>query len=112
MICSKGSHEVINSEWKSGETYEGLDRHHNPPEFMFKEKEEWFGEMLLLCRKHHVELHREIKKILHKNSNRGTFVNSEFWLMQSMSENQILKAREEVYNFTKEWIKKDDTTTT
>ncbi|MEX2017261.1 MAG: hypothetical protein WD876_02210 [Candidatus Pacearchaeota archaeon] len=114
MICQKGNHE-IESDWKSRETYRGIDRHHNPPEFMFKDtkKEKWTGEMLDICRKHHIELHKEIKKIMYRNSNSLKFINSEDWLMKKMSSEQIVRARKEVYIFTKEWLKqKDDTNTT
>jgi hypothetical protein len=105
MICSKRNHEVIDSEWKSGETYEGLDRHHNPPEFMFKRGEQkWFGEMLSLCRKHHVEIHREIKQILFRHSSLIKFVNSEDWLCKHITDLKFNLARIEIYNFTKRWL--------
>jgi len=101
------------SSWKLGETYDGIDIHHNPPEFISDFfKESWSGEFYFLCRKCHVELHREIKQILHKNSKAIKFVNSEYWLMQKMTPSQIKKAKEEIYIFTRKWIKKDDTTTT
>lgn len=104
-ICNYDGEE-IESEWNIGETYEGLDEHHNPPEFLFKDsKEKWRGKTYFLCRKHHVELHREIKIILNRISGTMKFVNSEDWLCKKMSLKQIEQAREEVYNFTEEWIK-------
>jgi hypothetical protein len=108
MICQKCNKKDF-SEWKSGLTYEGLDRHHNPPEEISRFlKEEWKGEMFFLCRKCHQELHKEITLILKKYSNKPKY-NSDYWLMINSTIEEINKAKKEIYNFTKIWIKKDDT---
>lgn len=112
-------------EWESGKTYKGLDEHHNPPKFLFVGemknaygdiipfgKKEWSGKTYFLCRKHHTELHKEIKKILNKIAGSLKFVNSEDWILKKMTINQINQARQEVYNFTEEWIKNGNTNKT
>ena len=91
MICDRCGNK--NVEWISGKTYKGLDIHHNPPEFISNFlKEKWSGEFYNLCRECHVNLHKEIKQILFKNSNLIKFVNSEYWLMNGMNLLQIKKA--------------------
>jgi hypothetical protein len=117
IIECERCHALCDSNaWEKGLTYNGIDKHHNPPEFISNFlKEKWSGEIYSLCRNCHVKLHKEIKKILYKNSNSLKFINSEDWLLKKMNVNQIKKAKEEIYFFTKEWIKKgkeDDTTTT
>jgi len=110
MKCAKCSKKNI--AWESGKTYKGLDKHHNPPEFLSnKLGEEWSGEFYMLCRDCHVELHREIKQILFKNSNSMKFIDSEDWLMKKMCINQIKEAQKEIYDFTKEWINGNTKTT-
>lgn len=94
--------------WESGKKYTGIDRHHNPPEFITKRLGElWKGEILNLCREHHVQLHREIKIILNRIAGTLKFVNSEHWILQKMNLQQVRSAKEEVYNFTKNWVKHD-----
>lgn len=114
MRCQKCKKEFEESSWEKDKTYKGLDIHHNPPEFISdKLQEEWSGEFYNLCRDCHVKLHKEIKKILYAKSNSLKFINSEYWLIQKMSLEQIKKAKEEIYSFTKQWIiKKNDPTTT
>lgn len=107
--CDYDGEEII-TKWESGKTYEGLDEHHNPPKFLCVG--EWSGKTYFLCRKHHTELHKEIKKILNKIAGTMKFVNSEDWLLKKMSLNQINMARQEVYNFTEEWIKNGNTNQT
>ena len=105
MKCEKcGEHNF--KEWKSGETYEGLDEHHNPPEFITKALgEEWKGERHLLCRRCHItDLHKHIKRILWRNSSSSKFINSETWLMKKMNLDQLRIAKDEIYKFTKVWI--------
>ena len=111
--CNKCKKLFGSKEWKSGETYKAIDKHHNPPEFLsnfFKEK--WSGEFYNLCRKCHRELHDKILIILNNNSNSSKFIKSEYWIMQKMTPNKIKESQEEIYKFTKDWIKKDDTSTT
>ena len=99
--------EEFNKPWRIGFTYEGIDKHHNPPEFISKRLEEgWSGEFFNLCRKHHKDLHCEIIKILNKNSNSLKFINSEHWICERMTLEQIKKSQKEIYDFTKEWIKR------
>ena len=103
-------------EWERYKTYEGLDEHHNPPKFLCRGEvpngNYWRGEIYLLCRKHHRELHNEILKILNKIAGTFKFINSEHWVLQRMNEEQIEQARQEVYDFTKEWIKNGNTNKT
>jgi hypothetical protein len=106
MICDKCKEDFTETTYKTGETYKGIDEHHNPPKFLFKKKSEWKGKTYFLCRDDHVELHRQIKIILNKIAGTLKFCNSEDWLCKKMCDNQILIARGEVYNFTEEWIKK------
>lgn len=63
-------------EYQMGETYKGIDFHHNPPEFMFEENC-WKGDLIPLCRDCHVWIHKEIKLIMFKYSNLFKFVNQE-----------------------------------
>jgi hypothetical protein len=112
-ICVR-CNRIFTDKWIVNKTYKGIDRHHNPPEFISNFlKESWSGEFYYLCRDCHVELHREIRRILHKNSNSLKFINSDDWLLKKMTINQIKKAKDEIYLFTKKWVEdKDDTTTT
>ena len=106
MKCSY-DREEIEDIWESGKTYEGMDNHHNPPKFLMKRN--WEGKRYLLCRKHHVELHKEIKIILNKIAGTMKFCNSEDWLCKKMTQKQIEQARKEVYDFTERWIKNGNT---
>ena len=108
MICQKCNRKDF-PEWEIGVTYEGLDKHHNPPEEISRFlKEEWKGEIFLLCRKCHQELHREITKILKKFSTKPNY-NSDYWLMSNSTIKKIKEAQKEIYDFTKIWIKENDT---
>jgi hypothetical protein len=111
-ICSYDG-EVIIANWESGKTYNGLDEHHNPPKFLCVGEvpggNYWKGKTYFLCRKHHVELHREIKIILNRIAETLKFCNSEDWLCQKMTWQQIEQARQEVYDFTERWIKNGNT---
>lgn len=110
MKCSKCKKDKF-PEWQSGITYEGLDRHHNPPEEILRFlKEEWKGEMFLLCRNCHKKLHKEITLILKKYSNKPKY-NSDYWLMMNSTIEKIKEAQKEIYYFTKKWIKENDTNT-
>jgi len=113
MECQKCNHYFKDSCWESKKTYHGIDEHHNPPRFLSKKlKEKWIGETYNLCRKCHRKLHDEILKILNENSNNFKFIKSEYWTLKKMNIKQIKKAKEEIYAFTKRWIKEDDTKTT
>jgi hypothetical protein len=100
MKCDKCKKE-IESKWKSGETYEGIDYHHNPPQFMVNE---WHGKIYALCRKCHTELHKEIRKILNEVAETLKFVNSEHWVWIKMSPIKQWKAVDEITKFTEVWI--------
>lgn len=111
MKCDKCGHDEF-PEWKSGETYLGLDKHHNPPEEISRFlKEEWSGEFFSLCRPCHIKLHKEITNILKKYSSSPRY-NSDFWLMFKSTPKEIKQAKEEIYLFTKQWIQKEDDTST
>jgi len=102
--CYKCRKEIVVT-WKSGEIYLGIDIHHNPPEFISNFlNEEWSGECYNLCRKCHIELHKEIKKILNEVAKTLKFVNSEHWICQRMNKYQIKEAKEKIYFFTKKWV--------
>lgn len=106
MICGKCHKDFSDKKWESGETYDGIDAHHNPPEFISDYlKEQWSGEFYYLCRKHHREIHDEIIKILNNKSTSLKFINSEFWVCKRMSLQEIQECKEEIYNFTRNWIK-------
>ena len=117
MKCDKCK-EDINVIWKSRETYKGIDKHHNPPEFLSNFlKEKWSGEFYYFCRDCHRKLHNEIIILLNKKTNTSKFINSEFWVIQKINLKLIKESQTEIYDFTKEWIKievkkEDDTTTT
>ncbi len=73
--CEKCNDLWDSNTWESGVTYKGIDKHHNPPEFIsnfFKEK--WSGEFYNLCRKCHRDLHNEILIILNKHSTSFKFI--------------------------------------
>ena len=107
--CNKCYCRCGQEAWGKGITYTGIDRHHNPPEFLSDFfKEEWSGEFYNLCRECHVELHRKIKKILNKHSSSFKFINSEYWTLMKMTPVTIRTAQKEIYSFTKRWIKKED----
>ena len=105
--CDKCGKSIFR-DWVSGETYEGLDEHHNPPQFTLKE---WKGEFVYLCRKCHRELHDEILILMNKKAGTLKFIKSEFWVMKRMNEQQKEELSQEVYDFTKEWLNGDITTT-
>jgi len=90
--------------WQRGVKFEGIDRHHNPPEEISKFlKEKWSGEFFDLCRKCHIDLHGEITTILKKYSNKPKY-NADYWLMMYSIPLKIKEAQKEIYEFTKEWI--------
>jgi len=109
MKCMKCKKE-INCVWETKKTYEGIDRHHNPPEEISRFlKEEWNGKIYDLCRKCHKILHKEITKILNKHSPSFKFINSDYYTMLKMNPKQIKESQKEIYVYTKNWVKKDDT---
>ena len=99
MICDKCKQDFSNVVWEKGKTYNGIDQHHNPPEFMV---EKWEGEIYNLCRKHHRELHDKIIEIL----NEGTlkFVKSEYWAWIKIIPSKRQEVIEKVIKFTKGWV--------
>ena len=102
--CSKCNCNLNNKEWKKGKTYEGLDYHHNPPQFMFEDKKEWKGELIPLCRKCHKELHTKIREIMFKYSNLFKPNKSDYWNWIKVIGKDRIKCREEVFSFTKRWL--------
>jgi len=105
LVCDYCNH-CFKMKAEKGVTYNGIDEHHNPPQFMFEEDESWVGELLNLCRKHHRELHDEIIKILNEEARTLKFIKSEYWVWIKMNLNQRRKARDRIFKFTGEWIKK------
>lgn len=97
-------------EWKIGETYSGLDFHHNPPEFISNYlKEKWSGEMMWLCRKDHKDLHELIRKIMIKYSTLLKPNNSEHWIWLHILPSKRKEMIEEIIKFTRMWINDRDT---
>jgi hypothetical protein len=109
MICNKCQKDILET-WKTKVTYNGIDRHHNPPQFMMIQ---WKGEMYNLCRECHKMLHHKfIIPIMNKISGVLRYNGSEHWLWQSMSPKQREECREAIYLSTKRWIEDGNTTTT
>lgn len=110
----------INSPWKSGVKFEGLDEHHNPPEFMFNEGEKWTGEMLTLCRECHTGkkgIHQKIIIPFLNNFVGNLKANgNEHWLWIKVIPCDRMFCRELCYELTKKWLGEKDgnteTTTT
>jgi len=104
MKCEKCGKDF---EYKAekGITYKGIDYHHNPPEFML---EKWAGEIIPLCRKDHVKLHKKIKEIMFKHSTCLKMINSEHWLWLKTLPMNREGCIKEVIEFTKGWIKEND----
>lgn len=98
-------------EWKNGETYIGLDLHHNPPEFISDYmNEEWSGEKFFLCRGCHQELHKQILLIMFKHSTLSKPKNSEYWTWQSIIPSKRKEMIDEIVKFTRGWIDGDGNT--
>jgi len=115
MKCVKCKEDVT-VKWISGETYKGIDEHHNPPEFLSDYlKENWSGEKYYICRDCHDKLHKEIRKILNKFAGTLKFVDSDYWILKKMNLLQIQESKKIIYDFTKKWLevqKDGDITTT
>ena len=110
--CDKCKKISDTNDWESGTSYEGNDRHHNPPEEIYRFlKLKWVGEMFNLCRKCHTDLHKEITLMLKKYSNAPRY-NSDYWLMKNSTIGKIIEAKDKIYLFTKKWVGKNDTKTT
>ena len=107
MICDKCKKEFNGMEWKSGETYEGIDLHHNPPQFMMNK---WEGKTYNLCRKCHRKLHDEIIKILNKFANTLKFIKSEYWVWNKIIPNKRQEIKDEIIKFSEVWINDSETT--
>jgi len=110
MICQKCNGDFSEAIYQKCKTYEGIDEHHNPPEFLSNFlKESWSGEFYKLCRKCHRKLHDEIIVILNKKVNSFKLINSEYWILQKMNLKQIKEVKDEIYSFTLEWMKNENT---
>lgn len=120
MKCKKCGKE--NEVWKSGVTYKGLDRHHNPPEYMDLydgdiidgEEPNRIYDMITLCRDCHTGpkgLHRTIiLPILNKFSNQLRNNGSENWIWNKfIPQCDKKKCREEIFQATKKWVEDGDT---
>ena len=106
-ICLKCKKDFSDITAQQKVTYKGIDIHHNPPKEIIKFlKEEWKGELYPLCRECHKKLHIEITKILKKYSNKPKY-NSDYWLMLNSTINKLNEAKEEIYSFTKKWLKEN-----
>lgn len=105
MLCEKCGGDFEEFVYEKGETYKGIDGHHNPPTFLMKVN--WEGEIHNLCREHHRELHDKIIVILNSIARTLKFIKSEHWVLQKMSPKQIEEARKVVYKFTREWLNKE-----
>lgn len=107
MQCSYCGEWFENTDFKSGETFKGIDEHHNPPKFLTGE-EEWNDfegrQLLCLCREHHRELHDEILVIINRIARTLKFNKSEYWVCQRMSISQKQEATREVFEYTKRWL--------
>lgn len=108
LICKKCNH-LFKHKWEKGKTWEGIDEHHSPPEFML---DEWKGKIIPLCRKHHRNLHDRIIKIMFKHSNLFKPKKSEHWTWVAIMPNKRKECIEEVIKFTKEWLRDDTKTIT
>ena len=119
--------DKLNVGWVSGETYLGLDEHHNPPEFMFKyesdsysgthfiKSDPWKGEIYTLCRDCHTGLkglHRTvIIPFLFKKSGLLKKNGSEYWLWKHILPKEKIAVREEIFVLTKQWLSEKDENT-
>ena len=101
--CEKCNKDCSDIKYERNETYNGIDVHHNPPQFMF-EKPEWVGELICLCRECHRKLHEEILKIMFKHSNLFKPKKSEHWTWIATIGEDRFKCRDEVYKFTVNWL--------
>ncbi len=104
MICEKCKKDFSDKKWEKGETYEGIDSHHNPPEFML---DKWKGNMIDLCRKHHREIHDFILDIMFKHSTLFKPLKSEHWMWVNIIPYKREECIEEVIKFTEEWLEDD-----
>jgi len=105
MKCDKCGNDFSGYIYEKGETYNGIDEHHNPPKFLMRN---WEGKFYNLCRGCHRKLHDEIIIILNKVAGTLKFNKSEHWVTKKMSPNQIEEARKIVYIFTEEWINEQE----
>jgi len=104
MICMKCGEDLSHIRAEKYKTYEGIDEHHSPPEFML---EEWEGRIIPLCRKHHKELHIEIIRIMFEHSTLFKPNKSEHWTWIKVIPTNRPKCIKEVIKFTDDWIKND-----
>jgi hypothetical protein len=99
----------LNKPAEKGITFEGLDEHHNPPRYMFDNRNTWNGELYWLCRKHHtgiLGIHKTIiLPILLNNMTSIRFNGSEEYIWRNLiipSKKEIIK--KEVFESSKKWV--------
>ena len=95
-----------NKKWISGEKFEGLEEHHNPPRYMFKDRKQWCGEIFTLCDRCHEYLHHNIIIPL-LNVISGTLKRngSEHWLWNKLiPEYKREDAKQLIINATRRFI--------
>ena len=110
--CIKCNKE--NTQWVSGEKFEGLEEHHNPPRYMFENRKRWEGEIFTLCDECHEKLHQEVI-IPFLNVVAGTLKKngSEHWLWNKLIlEYKRENTKEQVINMTRRFVHDTNTTTT
>ena len=89
MICKKCKKEFEEKE---------IHEHHNPPKFMFGLGENWQGELIYLCEKHHNILHQLIAT----------------WIWFYVNDYKIcswktkINCRNSIFNQTKKWMVNED----
>jgi len=101
MICEHCKKDFSGIKAEQGITYEGIDYHHNPPEFMV---DKWKGELLKLCRKCHKELHIKIREIMFKHSTLFKPNKSDYWTWIKVLPCDREKCVNEVIKYTKELV--------
>lgn len=101
MKCQKCLKEFQEDTWQSGETYNAIDIHHNPPQFMV---EQWKGDLINLCRKCHRDLHNKILEIMFSFSNLYKPKKSEQWTWLYIIGSKRKECIDAVTKFTMGWI--------
>lgn len=108
MICEKCRQDFSDVIYEQNKTYKGIDYHHSPPTFTFtKDKLKWEGDLIPLCRNCHVEIHKEIKRIIFENTTLLKFNNSEEWTWNFLLPANRSKVRFDILQFTRKWLKGD-----
>jgi len=89
MICMKCGEDLSHIRAEKYKTYEGIDEHHSPPEFML---EEWEGRII---------------RIMFEHSTLFKPNKSEHWTWIKVIPTNRPKCIKEVIKFTDDWIKND-----